>query len=136
MQGKAETKGKAEEGKGAIVEEAKEAGEGKLSKNVVKREEFPDYFLETRKVDRAGMKAPVTYELKVPKTLEAARKLYTEKKVLACFVASLRTEFDDAAEKKGSVSEELIFLKALKEKAKSGFTEEERELLKRLSGQG
>jgi hypothetical protein len=74
-------------GKGKIME--------KQGKNVIAVREEGEFIIQTRSIQRKGMNGAKVYELKVPKTLDAAKRVYSEKYVLAAFIATLKTDSDD-----------------------------------------
>jgi hypothetical protein len=76
---------------GAATEEAK--------RNILRVEDRGDFSIEYRKVMRKGMKEEGRWELKLPKTLEAAERLYGSALILKAAIATLRTDGDDKVEK-------------------------------------
>lgn len=77
-----------------VEEEVKEEETQKRKKNILSQEDKGDYILEKRAVKRASMKEELFWELKKPKTFQAAQRLYGDD-FLRAGIASLRTEGDD-----------------------------------------
>ncbi len=97
-------------------------------RNILSTSDEGDFILERRRVFRNGMKEPKEYDLKLPKTLEAARKIYGEAAFLKAGNATLRTDNDDAVEKEGKpISEATMIGKAIK-----GVSPEALEAIKRI----
>ena len=86
--------------------EKKIGAEKKLGKNILSRIDKGDHVEEMRRVDRDDMEKALTYSLKIPKTLESAKKLYGEAYCLQSFIATLRTDSDDAIERQGKPAAE------------------------------
>lgn len=95
---------------------AKEEGkkeEKKGNKNVLKTSDEGAYIVETRKVERANMMEPKTYDLKVPKTLASAVSIYGEEETLKLFIESLKTKNDDSVARSGMPESEGAKLRSL-----------------------
>ena len=89
-----------------MKEKTEKKAEKKLGKNILSRIDKGDHVEEERRVDRNGMEKVLTYSLKIPKTLESAKKLYGEAYCLTAFIATLRTDSDDAVERQGKPASE------------------------------
>lgn len=87
----------------------------KKGKNVVSESDNGDHILQRRRVMRKGMKEPIEYDLKIPKTEVAWASIYGAGDLLSKGIASLKTENDDAIETDGQpISEEKKFKTAIK----------------------
>jgi len=95
-----------------MSEKTEKKAEKKLGKNILSRVDKGDHVEEERRVDRNGMEKVLTYSLKIPKTLESAKKLYGEAYCLTAFIATLRTDSDDAVERQGKPASEDKALRA------------------------
>jgi hypothetical protein len=106
-----------------------EKKEEKKGKNVIEEKKVGDFIIQKRKVQRKGMKEEAIYDLKIPLTIKSAISEYTEKKILALAIASLKTEYDDDVAELGKPRG---LEKQAKDLFKSLSPEKQAEILKKM----
>lgn len=95
-------------------------------KNVIRELDKGDHIIQTRKVHRKDMPAPVEYDLIIPKTVASFEKHYPNL-ILPLAISSLKTAYDDS--KMPSAADPII--KELKAKISAVKTPEGKERIRK-----